>query len=680
MTNIFLPSFDKLTPGLLRRDFMAALVVTAIAIPESLGYAVIVGLPVQSGLYCALMAPLLFALFTTSRHLVIGADSATAALVAVGAAAIVQASGGQYADAVAVLGLVTATTLLILAIARLGFLADLLSRPVLIGFVSGVGVQLVIGKLPEMLGLHASGALLHKLAFLVTHLGSLEIMAAAVSLLVVCIVVLGWQFKLPGALLALLAAIGLTRLLHLQHHGLAVIGGVPSGLPVLHVPSISMAAVEAAVPFAITIALVILAQSLAVSRSSASKYEEQTNDNQDLAALGAANAASALFGGFAVNGSPPRTTAGEMAGGRSQLVNVFMALMIGVALLFATDLFEYVPTAALAAIIFTIGLHLIQFNELRDILRVRPSEFTVALSALVAVALLGVQQGVMIAVLISLADRLRRQYHPQDDVLVRDGKAAAWATDRIADTSKHGGTPTVPDGLLVYRFSESIFFENAAYFLRRAMAAVTASDHPINSFVLDAGAISDVDYTGAEALKKLFRQLAANEITLEIAHVSPKLKGLLETYGIADLIGQEAIFPSVRKAVESYAQEHITSLDKIQSLGLNVKDYVVIGGASMELRGIRRTKNVDLVVSEKLYSKLRTSWKEYVHDDGKRILVKHGYRVMTKWIDFDLTLLQRSAESIQGVPVMSLEDLIACKTAMGRHKDLVDLKLLKRAG
>lgn len=675
--NILVPSFRGYKKKWLRSDLMAALVVTAIAIPESLGFAVIVGLPVQTGLYCALLAPIIFALFTSSKHLVVGADSATAALVAAGGATIAAAGTGAYTNAIAVLGLITALLLFAMSAARLGFLADLISKPVLIGFISGVGVQLLIGKFPEMLGLHASGTLIDKLHFLATNITDLHLATSILSAAVVLIVVVGWKLRWPGALIALALAMLATKVFSLHDAGVEVVGMVPQGLPGFDLPAFNLDMVSKLLPVAFSIAIVILAQSLAVIRNSAAHHEEKVEDNRDLFALGMANGASALIGGFAINGSPPRTSAGEMAGGRSQFVNIIMGLLIGVVLLFATDLFEFVPGAVLAAIVFTIGLHLVKLSELHDIFKVRLGEFAVALTALGSVALFGVQKGVMIAVILSLVDRLRRQYHPEDELLVHDQKFAEWASERVNAGTKRKFD--APPGLLVYSFNDSIFFENSGYFLERATEAVTSAKKTVTYFVLDAGAISDVDYTGSKALEQLYKKLNSEDIQLAIAHVSPKLRSLLKRYGLLGLIGTEHIYPSVRTAIDSYTRTHVSSTYRIRTLNLPKTDYIVISGAAMELMGIRQTNDVDMVVNKKAYDHLHDGkkWKEYVLDDGKKILSQHGYKVMLRWMGYDLPKLKKSAQIIEGIPVMSVKNLIDCKTQMGRKKDIADLKLIR---
>ena len=658
----------------IRSDIMAALVVTAIAIPESLGFAVIVGLPVQTGLYCALLAPVIFAAFTSSRRLVVGADSATAALVASGGAMIAIAGTSEYANAIAVLGILTGALLLLMSAFRFGFLADLISQTVLVGFVSGVGIQLLIGKLPEMLGLHTHGTIIDKLIFLANNLRHIEIAPAILSTIVVAIIVVGWKYRWPGALLALVGTILATKFFNLPTFGIEVIGAVPQGLPSLHMPMITPAMITTLLPAAFSIAIVILAQSLAVIRNAAARHEEKVKDNQDLLALGLANITSAFIGGFAINGSPPRTSAGEMAGGKSQLINVIMAALIGIVLVFATGLFQYVPGACLAAVVFTIGLHLLKIGELKKIWAMRKTEFGIAMLALICVALMGVQKGIMIAVLISLVERLRRQYHPHDEVLLKDQEYTEWTALRLSDGKRHR-LHEAPAGLLVYRFNEALFFENASYFLKRVTKTIKSAKEPVNFFVLDASAITDIDYTAAKTLVRLSSQLSADNIEFGIAHVSPHLNSVLKRYKLTDII---TIFPSLRFAIKAYTKKHITSKDRIAAINLFPHEYVVIGGGVLEILGIRETVELDLVVNQKTYKRLNSHhWKEYIQDSGKKILSRRGYKVMLDWVGRDLKVLQKSAIVVDGIPVMGLEQLISCKAQLGTKKDLEDILSIK---
>lgn len=525
----------------LRGDLVAGVTVTAIAIPESLGYASIAGLPVQTGLYCALVPAVLFALVASSRQLVVGADSATAALVAAGAGAVVASSSDMYPATVAVLGLITAGILLLMAVARLGFLADLISQPVLAGFLSGVGVSLIIGKLPGMLGIEASGTTWDKLVDTVTNLDEVNAASAVLALgVVVSMLVMERVLpKLPAALLAVVAFSVLGVLVGAEGRGVAMVGDVPAGLPSLTIPTFSAGEVGRLAATAAGIAVVILAQSAAVARSFATKNGYRDNTNQDLYALAAANTGSALTGGFAINGSPPRTAAGDAAGSRSQMVNIVMALVIAVVLLFATGLFEYLPSPVLDAVVFAIGIGLVKVAQLRAIKRARMFEFGAALLALVVVAFVGVEQGILIAVLVSLVDRLRRQYQPHDEVLVADGEVAPRLRDRV-------GAGAHLDGVLVFRFGTGLFFENATHFDQRVRDLVSAATAPVRSVVLDAAAMDDIDFTGTQVLRRQAEDLAARDIRVYLTELSPDAEGCARRTGLDQVL---TIVPRLEEAM-----------------------------------------------------------------------------------------------------------------------------------
>ena len=522
-------------------DLVAGVTVTAIAIPESLGYASIAGLPVQTGLYCALLPAILFAIVASSRQLVVGADSATAALVAAGAGAVVAASSDTYPGIVAALGLITAGILLLMGVARLGFLADLISQPVLAGFLSGVGVSLIIGKLPGMLGIEASGTTWDKLVDTVTNLGDVNGASAVLGVgVVVSMLVMERVLpKLPAALLAVMAFSVLGVLVHAEGRGVAMVGKVPAGLPSLTIPTFSSGDVARLAATAAAIAMVVLAQSAAVARGFATKNGYRDDTNQDIYALAAANGGSALTGGFAINGSPPRTAAGDAAGSRSQIVNIVMALVIGLVLLFATGLFEYLPSPVLDGVVFAIGVGLVKVAQLRAIKRARLFEFGAALLALVVVAFIGVEQGILSAVLVSLVDRLRRQYQPHDEVLVANGEVAPRLRDRV-----EAGTSL--DGILVYRFGTGLFFENAAHFDERVRGLVSAATVPVRSVVLDAAAMDDIDFTGTEVLRREAEDFADRGIQMFVAELTSAAEGCARRAGLDRVL---TIVPRLEAAI-----------------------------------------------------------------------------------------------------------------------------------
>ncbi len=314
-------------------------------------------------------------------------------------------------------------------------------------------------------------------------------------------------------------------------------------------------------------------------RSSAGEHDEKIRLNQDLLALGFANAASALTHGFAVNGSPPRSLAADMAGGRSQLVNIIMGGLIGLVLLFGGSLFEHMPSAALAAVVFMIGMRLIGIEELLYLWHTHRTEFFVAIIALSGTALFGVRQGVLIAVIVSLMERLSRQYHPKDAILLRDGELSDWAAERLDAHHRHNSHP---DGLLVYSFDGSLFFENITYFTSRIRRAINGAVRPVHYVLVDAGAIDSIDYTAVEHLKILYRQLSSDDIKLGFAHVSPSLLEQLGNFGIVDLVGADHIFPTLNAAIKSHPMSRRAAIDMVKRLDLPKGSYVVIGGAVLE--------------------------------------------------------------------------------------------------
>lgn len=515
-----------------RTDIIAGVTVAAIAIPESLGYAKIAGLPIQTGLYCALLPALLFAVVGSSRQLVVGADSATAALVAAGVGTVATAGTAAYASAVGVLGIMIAIFLMLIVLARLDFLADLISRPVLAGFLSGVGVSLIIGNLPSMLGIEASGTTWDKLVATVTHLGEINTASAVLSLVTV-VLMLGVERvlpKLPAALVALVLASLLGLALDASSRGVAMVGTIPAGLPSFTVPQLTAGEAARMAATAASIAVVILAQSAAVARSFGLKNDYPVSVGQDMAGLAAANLGSAFTGGFAINGSPPRTAAGDSAHSSSQLVNIVMALTVGFVLLLLTGLFEYIPSAVLDAVVFTIGILLIKVKTLREVGRASRAELTTALAALVVVAFVGVEQGILLAILISLTDRLRRQYHPHGEVLVAEGDVVPRLAPRVM--LRHPLPAGALDDVIVYRFAAALFFENATYFGEQVRGIVAAAPRPVRLMVIDCAAMADMDFTGAQTVAELGRELRESGGELVLTEVSGDVARMVRTTGI----------------------------------------------------------------------------------------------------------------------------------------------------
>ena len=537
----------------LRGDVVAGVTVAAIAIPESLGYAKIAGLPIQTGLYCALLPALMFALIGSSRQLVVGADSATAALVAAGAGLVAAQGTAQYASAVGVLCIMTAVFLLLFAVAKLEFLADLISQPVLAGFLSGVGVSLIIGNLSGMLGVPASGSTWDKLTQTLSELDQANWTTAALAFgtVIVMLALEAKMPKIPAALVSLTLFSVIAVVIDASASGVASVGAIPAGLPGFTVPEFQTGEFATLAASAFSIAVVILAQSAAVARSFAQKNGYTDSVKGDLVGLSAANLASAFTSGFAINGSPPRTAAGDSAGSKGQVVNIAMAVTVALVLLFLTGLFEYIPSGVLDAVVFTIGIKLVKVGTLRAVGRTSRPEFLVAMVTLLVVAFVGVEQGIFLAIILSLIDRLRRQYHPHDAVLLSDGHVIPRLESRVKLPA-----PDQLDDVLVYRFSAPLFFENATFFGERVRAELAATDTPVKVLVIDAAAMPDIDYTGAQTLAELGRELRGTGAELVLTEISDAIGHRIATTGIdTDL----TVVPRLEDAVFTRpAQRHPT--------------------------------------------------------------------------------------------------------------------------
>jgi SulP family sulfate permease len=533
--------------GALPGNILAGITLAALGIPEVLGYARIAGMPVVTGLYTILLPMAVFAVLGGSRHLVVGADSATAAMMAAALVGLTTPGSPRYVALAGLVALLAGALLLLARLIRLGFLADFLSRTVLIGFLTGVGVQVAAGELPGMLGVpeHGHGTIA-KLVATVRGLGHVSVATAAVSMAVI-IVVVGLRAvnrRIPGALLAVVGSIVTSRLLHLDTHGVRLLGPVPQGLPTPHLPALSMHDAISVAGVSAAIFVVILAQSSATSRAYAAQYDETFDENRDLVGLGAANLAAAFTGTFVVNGSPTKTEMVDSAGGRSQLAQLVTSAVVLLVLLFLTGPLAALPLAVLAAIVFLIGVELINIKGMRAILAVRRDEFIVASLTALAVIVLGVEQGIVLAIVASIIDHLRTSYAPHNTVLV--------PTDQDRFTS----VPFRPDAstrnsLVIYRFAATLYYANAQLLVDQA-AAIMAAQPGLRWFCLDLVAVGDVDFTAAAALRRVHHQLTAAGARLQFSNTSPRVRRELDRYGITDLVGGDAYFDTPRQVLDAF--------------------------------------------------------------------------------------------------------------------------------
>jgi SulP family sulfate permease len=542
----------------LSRDVVAGITLAALAIPEVMGYTRIAGTPVITGLYTILIPILAFAVFASSRHLVVGGDSATAAIMFAGIGSL--GIAGLEPDtsrwlALASLSALLAAGLLVLArLARLGFLADFISRTVLVGFLTGVGIQVAMGQLAGMLGVpepsvspgRAAGTLL-KFWDTLSELGRVSGATLAVSLSVLAILVVfkRWIRVIPGGLVAVIGLIAVSWIFDLSAHGVSTLGPVPSGLPHFGWPQgVGWGDAAGLLATSASMFLVILAQSAATSRAYAVKYGEGFVENDDLLGLSAANLAAGLSSTFVVNGSPTKTEMVDEARSRTQVAQLTTAAVVLLVLLFLTKPLQYLPNAVLSAVVFLIGLKLVDIATMREIWRLRKDEFVVAAVTAVVVVCVGVEQGIVLAIVLSLILHVRRHYTPRDAVITWDERG------RVALIPPEPGAISQP-GLVVYRFAVGLFFANAARFADEVRGLAEGAEPP-RWLVLDLGALDDIDYTGGRMLAELVEELRKRKIVVAVAEPSESVQRELDTFGITERIGRERIYTTVGDARDAF--------------------------------------------------------------------------------------------------------------------------------
>jgi MFS superfamily sulfate permease-like transporter len=527
------------------RDSVAGVELAAMSIPQALGYAAIAGMPAVSGFYALFLPLLAFATFGSSGYLVVAADSATAAILAGGISPMAPTASLKYVALAGMVAMLTAVLLLIARLLKLGFLADFLSRTVLVGFLTGVGFQVGIAVLGEMLGLQVqSHRTVMQLAEIARGLSGVHLPSLGLAALVVTGVVGLDRFapRVPGPLIAVAAAIGASAIWDFAGQGIGVIGPIAGGLPHLGLPNAGWKDIEPLIPVAGSCFVMIVAQSAATARIYAVRHHQRPDENADLTGLAAANAVAALSGTFVVNGSPTQTAMVERSGGRSQVTHVAAAAIVGLVLLFLTGPFQYLPRCVLGAIVFTVAIHLTDLPGLRRIRQESPGEFWLALTTAGVVVLVGVEQGILLAMVLSLLRVVRHSYRPHTAVLVQ-GQAGIWQLTPVVP-----GAVTEP-GLVVYRFGATLFYANAGMFADqiRGLAGPT-----LRWLIVDAGAITNVDYTAAQVVRELHQGLADRGVVLVLAHVQSDLRPDLDRHQLTEVIGPDRIFNTLREALSAY--------------------------------------------------------------------------------------------------------------------------------
>ncbi|HVN38019.1 MAG TPA: SulP family inorganic anion transporter [Myxococcota bacterium] len=524
---------------------MAALSLASMNVPQVLGYTRIAGTPLVTGLYTALFPVLAFALLGSSRHLVVAADSATAALLFGSLSHIAEPETPRYMALVEIVALWTAGLLLVARIFRLGFLADFLSRTVLVGFLTGVGFQVAIAMLGGMSGIaFRSSRTVAQLAELLPALPRLQAPTPALSAFVAASILLGRRLvpRFPVALLVVAGTIFASAVFDLGARGIAVVGPVPGGLPSFVLPSATWHDCFAVLPVAASCFVIIIAQSAATSRAFAARHQERVDEDADILGLSVANAAAALSGAFVVNGSPTQTAMAERAGARSQLAQIFFAGIVLVVLLLLTGVLEHLPRCVLASIVFTIAVGMIDLSALRSIRRESPGEFRLAMFTAAAVIGMGVEVGVLLAIGLSLLRHVRHSYRPHTSIVVWDDAG------RANPLAVAPGSVSEP-GLIVYRFGADLFYANEARFVDELRALVEHAPEPVRWVVVDASAITNIDYSAAGSVRELIADLSQRGVGLVFGRVSPGLRADLERHRVVEALGEHCVFATLHEAV-----------------------------------------------------------------------------------------------------------------------------------
>jgi sulfate permease, SulP family len=546
-----LPLFESILPltrSALTANLAAGVSLAALNIPQAMGYAKIAGMPVIAGLYTLLLPMVAFAAFGSSRYLVVASDSATAAILAGGLTGLAAAGSPDYASLAGLVALLTAGLLLLARLLKLGFLADFLSRTVLIGFLTGVGFQVGIAVLSEMLSVEVHGTNpVNQLFQVLRQLPSAHLATLCLSAGVVALVLVLHRFapRVPAALIAVAGTILASALFDFSGHGIRVVGSVAGGLPHPSIPALNWTLIHQLLPIAGSCFVMILAQSAVTARAYAAKHHQVLDENRDLLGISAANAAAALTGTFVVNGSPTQTAMVETSGGSSQLAHLSTALVVMLVVLFLTGPLQFLPVCVLGAIVFTIAVRLVDLKGLRELRRKSPGEWILALITTASVVLFGVEDGIMLALILSLLQHVRHSYRPHAAVETR-AREGHWLMNPLSP--EHVAAP----GLIVYWFGSDLFYANFDRFAGQAHKLVTDSQSPVTWLVVDAGAITSIDYTAGGGLKELTKELDKNGVTLVFAHINQNLRADLDRQELTAVIGPTRIFETLRECLAAY--------------------------------------------------------------------------------------------------------------------------------
>ena len=528
-------------------DLIAGVSVWALMVPQALGYADVVGVPSQYGLYAAFAGLLFYAIFGSSRQVITGPSSTVAAVTGAAVLSVASAGSDEAIALAAAMALFAGIIYLILGIFRMGWVSNFLAASVLAGFIGGIAIDVAIGQLDNLFGFTvADGNSWQELVWSIQALPTLNITATVigVSSLAILFGLRKWAPKIPGALVVVILGILAVVIFNLQEV-IDIVGEVPTGLPSIGLPAITLDQLPIAIVGAIGVVLVGFSETLAAGRLYASKYHYDTSTDQEMIAEGFANAGSGLLSGFGVNGSLSKSGANDTSGAKTEMASLFQALLVLLTMLFLAALFTDLPQAVLGAIVISAVLPLIEWGEFKRLWRVQRAEFWLAMAALLGVLTFGTLQGVIIGVGISLLLLIARASRPYIPVLGRKPEHEVY--HHLTDYPDY---ETVP-GLIVVRFEGDLYFATASALRERIRELVVDADPPVKDIVIDMVAVSVTDIEGADMIRTVTEEMGRDGIQIHLAQVHKSVLDFLKEDGVGEVLGPEYVHEDVFAAVEA---------------------------------------------------------------------------------------------------------------------------------
>lgn len=538
-------------PALIRTDLIAAVTVFAVLVPSSMAYGELAGVTPVAGMYVALGAMVMYALFGTSRQVIMGPEATSAIMTAAAVAPLAGGDPARYSALAAMTAILVSILALLARAARLGFITDFLSKPILVGYIFGATLIVIGSQMGKMFGIKLeSDKFFQQVVELFARLEEAHLLTVAIGVACMAALLIMRRINraIPGPLIVVVATIILSVVNEWEARGVAIVGAVPAGLPELVIPAVGIQDILALLPAALALTILIYADEVLTSRVFAARHGEKIDANQEFVAIGMANIGAGALTGFPAALSASRTAVNDQMGGKSQWVGIIAAALTIIFLLFLTPLLAPLPTVALGAIIIVASLGLLDIAAFRFLRKVRISEFWLAVITGLGVLTVGVLQGILVAVMLSLVNVLYHISRPHDALLDELDASGGTVYRGVADKE----TTLTEPGLIVYRFDAPLVFANAGFFTERLEELVANAGEGLKCVIFDAEAISDFDSTAAEALENIDKDLERRGIELWIARANQPLREMLEVTGIAKRLGKENIFVSVRAAVMAY--------------------------------------------------------------------------------------------------------------------------------